>query len=78
MTPLFFVLLGIGFGTVRTRGARMGVMLVAFVTMAIYWQVQVSSIWIGEKGYLPAWLSVQIPNLLVASVGWFTFRRASW
>jgi lipopolysaccharide export system permease protein len=78
ITPILFVFLGIGFGTVRTRGARAGVMLVAFATMAIYWQVQVSSIWIGESGQLPAWLAVQIPNLLVAAVGIFTFRRASW
>ncbi|MBU6154676.1 MAG: LPS export ABC transporter permease LptF [Bdellovibrionales bacterium] len=78
ITPILFVLLGIGFGTVRTRGARAGVMLVAFVTMGLYWQIQVSSIWIGERGQLPAWLAVQIPNLLVAAVGMFTFRRASW
>ena len=78
LTPILFVFLGIGFGTSRTRGARAGVMLVAFVTMAVYWQVQVSSIWIGEKGQLPAWLAVQIPNLLVAVAGAFTFRRASW
>jgi lipopolysaccharide export system permease protein len=78
ITPILFVLLGIGFGTVRTRGARAGVMLVAFATMAVYWQIQVSSIWIGEKGQLPAWLALQIPNILVASVGAFTFRRASW
>jgi lipopolysaccharide export system permease protein len=78
MTPLFFVLLGMGFGVVRTRGARYGVMLVSFVTMALYWQIQVSSIWLGESGKLPPWFAVQIPNLLVGSVGMFMFRRASW
>ncbi len=78
LTPILFVLMGIGFGTVRTRGARMGVLLIAFITMALYWQVQVSSIWIGEQGYLPPWLAVQIPNLLVGVAGVFTFRRASW
>jgi len=78
MVPLLFVFLGMGFGTVRTRGARFGVLLIAFVTMAIYWQIQVSAIWLGEKGVLPPWLAMQVPNLLVALVGGWSFRRASW
>jgi lipopolysaccharide export system permease protein len=78
MAPLLFVLLGIGFGTVRTRGARFGVLLIAFVTMAIYWQVQVSSVWLGETGRMTPWLAVQIPNILVAIAGVWSFRRASW
>ncbi len=76
--PILFVFLGMGFGTVRTRGARFGVLLIAFVTMAVYWQVQVSSIYIGEKGFLPPWLAVQLPNILVASFGLYSFRKASW
>jgi lipopolysaccharide export system permease protein len=76
--PVLFVFLGMGFGVVRTRGARFGVMLVAFVTMALYWQIQVTSIWVGEQGYLPPWLAVQIPNVLVAAVGVTMFRRANW
>ncbi|MBC7397517.1 MAG: hypothetical protein H7333_08745, partial [Bdellovibrionales bacterium] len=46
--------------------------------MAIYWQVQVASVWVGDTGMLPAWLAVEIPNLLVAAVGLWTFRKASW
>jgi lipopolysaccharide export system permease protein len=78
LTPILFVFLGMGFGTVRTRGAKFGVMLVAFVTMALYWQVQVASIWLGDSGHVWPWLTVQIPNLLVLAAGLFTFRRASW
>lgn len=78
LTPLFFVIYGIGLGTVRTRGARMGVVLIAFITMALYWQLQVSSIWIGEQGWLPPWLAVEIPNLLVGGIGAWSFSRASW
>ena len=78
MTPIFFVFLGMGFGTVRTRGARFGVLLVAFVTMGLYWQILVSCIWLGERGTLPAWFAMQIPNILIAIAGIFSFRRASW
>ena len=78
MAPLLFVLLGMGFGTVRTRGNRSSVMLVAFITMAVYWQVQVSAIWLGNNGSLPPWLAMQIPNILVGLVGVFMFKRATW
>jgi lipopolysaccharide export system permease protein len=78
LAPMFFVFLGIGFGTVRTRGTRSSVMLVAFVTMALYWQTQVSAIWISDQGSLPAWLALQIPNLLVLLVGGFMYKRATW
>jgi lipopolysaccharide export system permease protein len=78
LAPIFFAFLGIGFGTVRTRGTRSSVMLVAFVTMALYWQIQVSSIWISDQGALPAWLALQIPNLLVLLVGGYMYKRATW
>lgn len=78
LAPILFVFLGMGFGTVRTRGARFGVLLIAFVTMAVYWQVQVSAIWLGEKGILPPWLAMQVPNILIAIAGLISFKRASW
>jgi lipopolysaccharide export system permease protein len=78
LVPILFVLMGMGFGTVRTRGARAGVMLVAFITMGIYWQVQVSAIWLGEAGTLPPWLAMQIPNILIGVAGIWSFKRASW
>lgn len=76
--PIVFVLMGIGFGTVRTRGTRFGVFIVALITMGIYWQFQVSSIWLGEHGVMPAWIVIEIPNLLVGIAGYFAFRKASW
>lgn len=78
IAPILFVFLGIGLGTVRTRGARYGVLMIAFVTMAIYWQVQVSAIYLGEKGFLPPWFAAQVANILVASAGVLAFRKASW
>ncbi len=78
LAPLLFVILGVGFGTVRTRGARFGVLFIAFISMAIYWQVQVVALWLGETGRLVPWLAVQIPNLLVGGVGIWAFKRASW
>jgi lipopolysaccharide export system permease protein len=78
IVPILFVFMGIGFGVVKTRGKRANAMLVAFVTMALYWQIQVSSIWLGESGALPPWLAMQIPNFLVLMIGWYKFKRAAW
>jgi lipopolysaccharide export system permease protein len=78
MVPILFVFMGIGFGIVKTRGRRTNVLLVAFITMALYWQIQVSSIWISESGVFPPWLALQIPNLLVLGVGLFQYKRAAW
>ncbi len=78
LAPLLFVFLGMGFGTVRTRGTRSSVLLVAFITMALYWQIQVTAIWLGDSGALPPWLALQIPNFLVFLVGGFMFKRATW
>lgn len=78
MVPILFVFMGIGFGVVKTRGKRTNVLLVAFITMALYWQIQVSSIWLGESGTIPPWLALQIPNILVFVVGLFKFKRAAW
>jgi lipopolysaccharide export system permease protein len=78
IVPILFVFLGIGFGVVRTRGARFGVMIVAFVTMGVYWQLQVSAMYLGEQGTLPPWMAMSIPNLVVGIIGIFAFRRSSW
>ncbi len=76
--PIFFVLMGMGFGVVRTRGSRMGVFMIALITMGIYWQLQVSCIWCGEHGTIPAWLALELPNLGIGCVGLWAFRRANW
>jgi LPS export ABC transporter permease LptF len=76
--PIFFVWMGMGFGTVRARRSRAGVFIVAILTMGIYWQLQVSCIWMGDNGKIAPWLALEIPNFLVGIVGWISFRRASW
>ena len=40
ISPLIFVFLGMGYGTVRTRAVRAGAALIALLVILIYWSVQ--------------------------------------
>lgn len=77
-TPLFFVFLGIGFGTVRTRAIRAGAALIAFVTLLAYWTVLTYSTLLVYRGTLPPVLAMQLPNLAVLVAAAISFRRAMW
>lgn len=78
LSPLIFVFLGIGFGTVRTRAVRAGAAMTGFVMFFAYWGTQtVASVWM-QRGWLPPWFAMQVPNLVMAALALVSFRRASW
>ncbi|MGK5082676.1 LPS export ABC transporter permease LptF [Bdellovibrionota bacterium FG-1] len=78
LAPLLFVFLGIGFGTVRTRAVRAGAALTAFTVFVCYWGSQtVASVWM-QRGWLPPWFAMEIPNLLMLAGAVVSFRRAAW
>jgi lipopolysaccharide export system permease protein len=78
LSPMIFVFLGIGFGTVRTRAVRAGAFLVAFITAVVYWTLQGWITLAMLRGYLPPWAAMQVPNLLVCAAAWISFRKAGW
>jgi LPS export ABC transporter permease LptF len=75
---LLFVFLGIGFGTVRTRAVRAGAALTALVVLIIYWSAQTVAGMIMQKGSVPPWFAMEIPNILIGILGIESFRRAAW
>lgn len=75
---VLFVFLGIGFGTVRTRAVRAGAALTALIVLILYWSAQTVAGMLMQKGYLPPWLAMQVPNILIGGMGIESFRRASW
>lgn len=78
ITPIIFVFLGIGFGTVRTRAVRAGAALIALVVIAIYWGIQAwAAVGIQEGHLLPA-LGMQLPNLVMLIAAIKGFRSALW
>lgn len=77
-SPLVFVFLGIGFGTVRTRSVRAGATLVAFVTLLFYWSLLTAGSMAVHRGTLPPALAMQLPNLVALLAGLYSFRKAAW
>lgn len=75
MSAVPFVLLGIGFGTVRTRSVRSGAALIAFLVIALYWGGIVLASSLAHKGHLHPSLAMQLPNLLVLLAGTWSFRK---
>lgn len=78
LSPILFVFLGIGFGTVRTRAVRAGAALVAFVVLLIFWTIQTLATLSVQRLMLPPWFAMQMANMVVAVAGWVSFRRSMW
>jgi len=79
VAPLLFVFLGIGFGTVRTRSVRASAGLVALLTLATYWSLQIWATIQVQKGIpIPPAVLMELPNFVVLIAAAHSFRRASW
>jgi lipopolysaccharide export system permease protein len=75
---MLFVFLGIGFGTVRTRAVRAGAAMTAIVILLLYWGTQTAASAAMQKGLIPPWFAMQVPNIVIGILGLESFRRASW
>ncbi len=78
LSPLIFVFLGIGYGTVRTRAVRAGAALITLIVIVVYWAIQASAAVAAQKGILPPFWAMQLPNLVIAAMAVHGFRTASW
>lgn len=79
ISPILFVLLGIGFGTVRTRAARASAAVVAVVTLTVYYGLQTfGALYLGRWMTVPPWMLLSLPNFAVMMAGIFAFKKASW
>ena len=75
---LIFVFLGIGFGTVRTRAVRAGAALTSLVILLAYWGLLTVGTIAVQKATLPAFLAMDLGNIVFACVGALAYRRAMW
>ena len=77
-SPIIFVFLGIGFGTVRYRTAKTGAILTGFIILIIYWTVQTAGTAALLRGSLSPFMAMQLPNALIFILAVWGFRRAMW
>lgn len=78
LAPIFFCFLGIGLGTVRTRAVQSRGVILTLITVAVYWQTLVYASTRTLEGAWPAWIGMQLPNLIIAAAAWFFYRRVLW
>lgn len=78
LAPFLFVLIGIGYGTVRGRAVRSGAAITTiFVIIPFYLIQTVCENW-AYAGKLPPALAMLIPNLLLLVVGVRGYRKTTW
>ncbi len=77
-TPLIFVFLGIGYGTIRIRAVRSGAAAMAFIIIFLYWSVQAFGTVAAQEGYLPPAIAMILPNLLILVLAMPGFKSAMW
>jgi len=77
LTPLLFALLAMPLGIKIRHGGRAISFGISLLVIFFYYLLIVGGIVIGEKGILPANISLWIPNLLLLSLGGTLFYRLS-
>ena len=78
VAPFLFVLIGVGFGTVRTRAVRAGAMIITILVVFPYYMLQAFCTKAVYGGQLPPEFGMSIPNIVLLLVGWRAFRTATW
>lgn len=78
ISPMFFVLIGIGFGIYRNRSAKSGSILTGIIILLLYWTTQTVCMAAMQRGLIPPILAVQLPNIAILLAGFLGFRKAAW
>lgn len=78
LSPLIFVFLGAGLGTVRTRMGTGYPAIATLLTALIYWQTLMVGVTWGSTGQLAPWISMAMPSVLICVIGFFAFRKTLW
>ncbi len=76
--PVFFVLIGIGFGTSRGRAATSSAALITLLIIVPVYIMQTVGQNFGNTGRLSPLIAIMIPNLLLLTLGIFAYRKTIW
>jgi LPS export ABC transporter permease LptF len=78
LAPLIFVFIGIGFGSIRGRTVRSGAALTTLAIIVPFYLLQSGAESLAYGGKINPILAMMIPNLLLAAVGVWGYRKATW
>ncbi len=78
VTPFFFVFLGIGYGTIRTRAVKTGAVLISLGVVLVYWlTLTVGTMAASDYSFNPI-VAMLIPNFILLAFGIPGFKAALW
>lgn len=78
LCPIFFGVLGVGLGVVRSRSVKSHAVFVAIAVVALYWVLNVFGTNLAEKGLLSPFLGMQLSNLAVIPFALVSFKKSTW
>jgi lipopolysaccharide export system permease protein len=70
-----FALLGMAFGTVRSRSTKSNSLLICLLVMLGYWQVRTFLMKYGELGVIHPYLAVETANILLLMLSAWVWRK---
>jgi lipopolysaccharide export system permease protein len=70
-----FALLGVAFGTVRSRSTKSNSLLICLLTMLAYWEVRTYMMKFGESGVIHPYLAMETANILLLGLAFWVWRR---
>ncbi len=74
-SSVVFSILGMAFGTVRSRSTKSNSLLICLLVMLGYWQIRTFGLKYGEDGYIPPFIAVEAANFLLLILAVYVFRK---
>lgn len=71
-----FALLGVGLGSYRSRTPRSGALLSGLLVLFLYWLMQSIGIELSVSGWMPAFLGLALPILILTPFAGYRFWRS--
>ncbi len=72
---VIFAVLGVAFGTVRSRSTKSNSLLICLLTMLGYWQVRTYMMKFGETGTIHPYLAIETANILLLALAIWVYRH---
>jgi lipopolysaccharide export system permease protein len=77
LTPIIFAFLGIGMGISHTRSPRSSAILIAFITLFLFWGLLTTSLALANQGPLLSLLWMALPTLVLGAWARWAIRRVA-
>lgn len=74
---IIFAVMGVGFGTVRTRTVRSNSLMICILVMLGYWTLHSGGARWGEEGILPPFVAMWMANVILVIISILAIRKSA-